>query len=343
MRFAAALLLSVPLVSCGAGSVAHEVMSGSGGDMRCLDVSTESSLGVLISCAEQGDARAQNDLGVSYRIGEGDVRRDDGEAVRWFRLAAEQGHANAQFNLGVMYNLGEGVGKDDAEAVRWFRLAAEGGHVDAQFNLGVRYSEGDGVPEDDGEAVRWFRLAGEQGHVDAQFNLGVRYSEGEGVPEDGAEAVRWYRLAAEQGHVSAQYDLGWMYESGEDVPEDLAEAERWYRLAADQGHAGARSYFGGRYTSNSTNGSTNRLIESSLVGDWNCDGMTISLERSGRYTLEDQSGGHRGTWRVPDDSPNTLVLEYRTDPRWIADVSVDGSGTAIGLTAFRPFSGICSK
>ena len=75
-------------------------------------------------------------------------RRDDAEAVRWYRLAAEQGDASAQLDLGVMYATGEGVPQDAAEAVRWFRLAAEQGDASAQFNLGVRYDTGEGVPQD---------------------------------------------------------------------------------------------------------------------------------------------------------------------------------------------------
>ncbi len=50
--------------------------------------------------------------------------------------AAEQGDAKAQFNLGVMYSDGRGVPQNDAEAVKWFRLAAEQGDASAQYNLG---------------------------------------------------------------------------------------------------------------------------------------------------------------------------------------------------------------
>jgi TPR repeat protein len=46
--------------------------------------------------------------------------------VRWYRLAAYQGQANAQNALGVMYQNGEGVPQDYVEAVRWYRLAANG-------------------------------------------------------------------------------------------------------------------------------------------------------------------------------------------------------------------------
>ena len=196
--------------------------------------------------ADQGNARAQASLGFMYSNGDG-VPRDDGEAARWYRFAADQGYANAQFSLGVMYGNGRGVSPDDGEAVRWFRLAADQGNARAQANLGVMYANGEGVPEDDGEAVRWFRLAAEQGDARAQASLGVMYANGEGVPEDDGEAVRWFRLAAEQGDARAQTVIGGMYFNGEGVPQDNGEAVRWFRLAADQGNAGAQYLLGVMY------------------------------------------------------------------------------------------------
>ena len=63
-------------------------------------------------------------------------------------MSAEQGDAMAQNNLGVMYQKGEGVPQDYKEAVKWYRLAAEQGHATAQTNLGGMYYKGQGVPED---------------------------------------------------------------------------------------------------------------------------------------------------------------------------------------------------
>ncbi len=124
------------------------------------------------------------------------------------RLLADQGNADAQNSLGMMYKDGNGVIKDAAEAARWYRLAADQGNADAQFNLGVMYKDGTGVIQDAAEAVRWYRLAADQGNADAQFNLGWMYQTGNDVIEDGAEAVRWFRLAADQGNADAQYLLG---------------------------------------------------------------------------------------------------------------------------------------
>ena len=68
----------------------------------CDDVRASSPFETVLLCARQGNASAQNSLGVMYADGEG-VPEDDVEAVRWFRLAADQGHAAAQNYLGFMY------------------------------------------------------------------------------------------------------------------------------------------------------------------------------------------------------------------------------------------------
>ncbi len=71
---------------------------------------------------EQGDARAQNKLGLMYFNGQG-VPQDHAEAAKWYRLAAEQGLAEAQYNLGVMHRVGQGVSQDYVQAHMWINLA----------------------------------------------------------------------------------------------------------------------------------------------------------------------------------------------------------------------------
>ena len=73
--------------------------------------------------AEQGVARAQNNLGVMYENAKG-VPQDINEALKWYRLAAEQGYAGAQNNLGLIYALGRGAARDPVRAYMWFSLAA---------------------------------------------------------------------------------------------------------------------------------------------------------------------------------------------------------------------------
>ena len=90
--------------------------------------------------AKSGDVIAQNNLGVSYYIGQG-VAKDYVEAVNWFRKAAGQNNANSQYCLGVCYAKGRGVAKDEVEAVRWYRKAAEQNYAEAQYNLQVYATE----------------------------------------------------------------------------------------------------------------------------------------------------------------------------------------------------------
>ena len=149
--------------------------------------------------AEQGHAKAQNNLGNCYYHGNG-VEENEKEAVKWYRKAAEQGDASAQYDLGNCYYYGRGVGQNYEEAVKWYRKAAEQGYDNAQHNLGNLYYNGEGVKQNYEEAVKWFRKAAELGYT----SLGVCYQFGRGVDKDINEAVKWYRKAAEQGSDVAQ-------------------------------------------------------------------------------------------------------------------------------------------
>ena len=69
-------------------------------------------------------------------------------ALQEWRPLAEQGDADAQQGLGVMYENGMGVLQDYKEAVKWYRLAAEQGDANAQNSIGFMYKKGVGVPQD---------------------------------------------------------------------------------------------------------------------------------------------------------------------------------------------------
>ena len=68
-------------------------------------------------------------------MGQGGLTKDSVKAVEFFLEAALQGNADAQNNLGVMYHMGEGVEQDNSEAKKWYAKSAAQGHVDAQTNL----------------------------------------------------------------------------------------------------------------------------------------------------------------------------------------------------------------
>lgn len=124
--------------------------------------------------------------------------RPEKQDIEILHLAAEQGDAKAQLDLGNLYYLGEGTPRDFAEGAKWYWLAAEQGDAPAQHNLGVVHDEGEGVPGDNREAVNWYRKAAEHGNASAQYNLGVMYEVGEGVPKDWVKAYAWLHLSATQ-------------------------------------------------------------------------------------------------------------------------------------------------
>jgi TPR repeat protein len=81
----------------------------------------------LIKAAQEGDPRAQRMLADRLRVGDDSIiRRDYGEALRWYRRAAEQGDAAGQNDLGSMYLNALGVEKDAAEAARWSQVRRSG-------------------------------------------------------------------------------------------------------------------------------------------------------------------------------------------------------------------------
>ncbi len=117
------------------------------------------ALAILRPLALQGDAKAQNDLGLMYLNGRG-VTESRAEATLWLRLSADQGNADAQARLGHVYFYGWGsVRPDYTESSKWYLAAAEQGYAEGQEIMGSHFESGLGVPQDDVEALKWSILA----------------------------------------------------------------------------------------------------------------------------------------------------------------------------------------
>jgi len=82
--------------------------------------------------AQKGDAKSQASLGFLYYSGKG-VRRDDKEALMWFRRAADAGQPTAQFFLGLHYYYARGVVRDLAQAYSWCDIALTNGYTESLF------------------------------------------------------------------------------------------------------------------------------------------------------------------------------------------------------------------
>jgi len=203
----------------------------------------ERAMDRLKPLAEIGNARAQAHVGAMYRDGSG-IKRDAGEAVKWFRLAAEQGDPYSQEQLAYLQEDGPAQVRDVKQAADWYAKAAEQGRAYSQMRLAAMYRNGRGVPQDLAAAFDLFSRAAEQGNSYAQMSLGLLHIKGQGVPQDLAKGISLLRMAAEQNDSSAQYNLGWAYESGTGVPKDAQQAIQWYTKAYDRGNeqAGAHLY-----------------------------------------------------------------------------------------------------
>jgi len=189
--------------------------------------------------AHDGQAAAQNNIGLMYRRGQG-VAVDQGEAESWFRKAAVQGYASAQYNLGVLF---QREGKDHAEAIKWLKKAAEADHAGAQNNLGVVYRRGLGTDVDYGEALKWFSKAAEQSHPRAEYNLARMYGDGMGTDLDYVKAFVWLEFAVKDLPVKGQKAARAFREkvakrlSGKSLERAKRMAREWKAKRAEWGEA----------------------------------------------------------------------------------------------------------
>src|SRR5262249_48506279 len=77
--------------------------------------------------ARQGDAKAQNQLGVMHAEG-WILPKDEAAAADWYHKSARQGFVVAQANLAFVYLWGLGVPRDYEQAYIWATLAADTGN-----------------------------------------------------------------------------------------------------------------------------------------------------------------------------------------------------------------------
>ncbi len=102
--------------------------------------------------------------------------RDPVEAKRICGQLAQEDSAADQNILGRMYLTGWGVKKDEHEALYWFRKSAEQGMTDSQYLLGLGHFVGRGVPRDFVSAYMWLNLAGASGHEEARKRLNTLHN-----------------------------------------------------------------------------------------------------------------------------------------------------------------------
>jgi len=93
--------------------------------MSSIPASEASSFQLMRQMAQDGDAVAENSLGLRYFQGDekNGIQRDEKQAFYWFNRAANHGSLTAQAKLAFLYWGGRGVSKDVNRAYFWSVLA----------------------------------------------------------------------------------------------------------------------------------------------------------------------------------------------------------------------------
>jgi len=134
LLFSAATIAAVVIVGLAAVLWRNHVFNQAAAALMVSDYAQAHERLKLL--ADLGDSKAQALLGDFYAFGWG-VRKDDQQAVAWYRRAGPEGEsardpaAPAEYYTGLRYWKGEGVPRNEAEARRWFERSAEGGYSKA--------------------------------------------------------------------------------------------------------------------------------------------------------------------------------------------------------------------
>ncbi|MBN6513326.1 tetratricopeptide repeat protein [Acinetobacter pittii] len=120
--------------------------------------------------AKAGNVDAQYNVAMNFLNGEEGYPKDYNQAKRWFEIASKQGDASAQNALGIIYLRGLGGDKDLSKAEYYYRLAANKNHENAQLQLALillNSKKGDNFKE----AKEWLEKASLNGNIEAKNKL----------------------------------------------------------------------------------------------------------------------------------------------------------------------------
>ncbi len=179
------------------------------------------------------DAQALFQTAYAYDAGKGVVKNIE-KAIEHYKLSADKGNAAAQYNLGLIYRMGrsnggKGGGKDPTKAAQLFNLAAEQGHLGAQSALGEMFYAGEGVAKDFAQSAYWRKAAAERGEPMSQEALSAMYRDGQGVEQNNVQANKWLEIAV-SNEGSGSLRKSWLKRqellTKRMTPEEIAESKR---------------------------------------------------------------------------------------------------------------------
>lgn len=166
----------------------------------------QKALELFKECAEAGNGRAMNAVGMQYRMGLG-VDTEYNEALSWFKKAATAGYVPALCNLGLMHKYGTGTPADYSKSYYFFRKAAEKNYPQGWYSQGYMLYKGFGCEQNYEQAVALFKKGVAAGHTPSMYFLGLCLRNGYGTPVNKDSANYWLSLAASRGYAMAKDEL----------------------------------------------------------------------------------------------------------------------------------------
>lgn len=142
----------------------------------------------LLILAGNGDASAQNELGIAYMTGE-NLEKDEQKAVRWFQRAASQGNPEAVMNLGMCHLLGRGVTKDIGAALFVLESAFLMGESDCIIHI-ITAIKNDAV------SIEELQKLSNENDMRAAWVLGICYDHGIRIDVDHHRALELFCASA---------------------------------------------------------------------------------------------------------------------------------------------------
>lgn len=143
--------------------------------------------------------------------------------------AATEGNANAQNAMGLLYRRGLGVDADIEKAREWYAKSAANRNAIGQFNLGTLTRKSARTKDESLKAIKLFILSARQNYAPAQFALADMNQKGEGVSANDKEAYFWAILATKNKYKKAKalHDELNSSLAEPDKQAQAARAEKW--------------------------------------------------------------------------------------------------------------------
>ena len=159
--------------------------------------------------------------------------KDAADAVTRMEAELRPSEINVVFKtIANMYAEGGQIKQNDVESVRWYRMAADRGDKESALKLADALMAGRGTARNYVEAKKWCEAGSP---AEGAVCLGNMYRAGLGVDKNPKEAIKHFTRGAQWNNGQAMRMLGEMNESGEAGKADKVEALMWYVRAAIAG------------------------------------------------------------------------------------------------------------